>query len=108
MVQSINRSNFTGDERERTSKDGGSSKATQVTREATGRCPNEKRCPRDHDRCGRRTTQNQNQKKVWTQTVTLLRQMYGQYSVRYFCALFGKSRQGWYELIHHQSEQQLS
>jgi putative transposase len=34
--------------------------------------------------------------------------MYGQYSVRYFCALFGKSRQGWYELIHHQSEQQLS
>lgn len=34
--------------------------------------------------------------------------MYGQYSVRYFCALFGKSRQGWYELIHRQGEQQLS
>ncbi len=38
----------------------------------------------------------------------LLRQMYGHYSVRYFCALFGKSRQGWYELTHRQSEQQLS
>ena len=33
--------------------------------------------------------------------------MYGRYSVRYFCALFGKSRQGWYELTHRQSEQQL-
>lgn len=40
--------------------------------------------------------------------MTLLRQMYGHYSVRYFCALFGKSRQGWYELTHRQSEQQLS
>ena len=34
--------------------------------------------------------------------------MYGHYSVRYFCALFGKSRQGWYELTHRQSEQQLA
>ena len=34
--------------------------------------------------------------------------MYGHYSVRYFCALFGKSRQGWYELSHRQSGQQLS
>ena len=34
--------------------------------------------------------------------------MYGQYSVRYFCSLFGKSRQAWYELTHRQSEQQLS
>lgn len=34
--------------------------------------------------------------------------MYGHYSVRYFCTLFGKSRQGWYELTHRQSGQQLS
>jgi putative transposase len=34
--------------------------------------------------------------------------MYGHYSVRYFCSLFGKSRQAWYEQIHSQSEQQLS
>jgi putative transposase len=34
--------------------------------------------------------------------------MYGQYSVRYFCALFGKSRQAWYDQTDRQAEQQLS
>lgn len=34
--------------------------------------------------------------------------MYGHFSVRYFCALFGKSRQAWYEGTHRQSEQQLA
>jgi len=34
--------------------------------------------------------------------------MYGQFSVRYFCSLFGKSRQAWYGLIHRQGGQQLS
>lgn len=34
--------------------------------------------------------------------------MYGHYSVRYFCSLFGKSRQAWYECTHRQDEQQLS
>jgi putative transposase len=34
--------------------------------------------------------------------------MYGHYSVRYFCSLFGKSRQAWYEQTQRQNEQQLS
>jgi putative transposase len=34
--------------------------------------------------------------------------MYGQYSVRYFCALFGKTRQAWYDQTNHQAEQHLS
>lgn len=34
--------------------------------------------------------------------------MYGHFSVRYFCALFGKSRQAWYEGTHRQTEQQLA
>jgi len=34
--------------------------------------------------------------------------MYGHYSVRYFCALFGKSRQAWYDQTDRQAEQQLS
>jgi putative transposase len=40
--------------------------------------------------------------------VTLLLQMYGHYSVRYFCALFGKSRQAWYEQCKSSAQQQLS
>jgi transposase InsO family protein len=38
----------------------------------------------------------------------LLRQLYPHYGVAYFCAVFGKSRQAWYESIHRQTEQQLS
>lgn len=34
--------------------------------------------------------------------------MYGHYSVRYFCALFGKSRQAWYEQCSSSQKQQLS
>jgi putative transposase len=34
--------------------------------------------------------------------------MYGHYSVRYFCALFGKSRQAWYEQCSSGQKQQLS
>lgn len=34
--------------------------------------------------------------------------MYGQYSVRYFCSLFGMSRQAWYDQKDRQAEQQLS
>lgn len=34
--------------------------------------------------------------------------MYGHYSVRYFCALFGKTRQAWYDQSSRQAEQQLS
>lgn len=34
--------------------------------------------------------------------------MYGHFSVRYFCALFGKTRQAWYEGTHRQTEQQLT
>ena len=34
--------------------------------------------------------------------------MYGHYSVRYFCALFGKSRQAWYGQSHAGQQQQLS
>lgn len=34
--------------------------------------------------------------------------MYGHFSVRYFCALFGKSRQAWYEGSNRQVEQQLA
>jgi transposase InsO family protein len=34
--------------------------------------------------------------------------MYGQYSVRYLCTLFGKTRQAWYDQTHHQAEQHLS
>jgi putative transposase len=34
--------------------------------------------------------------------------MYGHYSVRYFCTLFGKSRQAWYDQLNHHAEQQLS
>lgn len=34
--------------------------------------------------------------------------MYGHFSVRYFCALFGKTRQAWYESTHRQAEQQLA
>lgn len=34
--------------------------------------------------------------------------MYGHYSVRYFCALFGKTRQAWYDQCDRQAEQQLS
>jgi putative transposase len=34
--------------------------------------------------------------------------MYGHYSVRYFCALFGKSRQAWYEQCSSNQKQQLS
>lgn len=34
--------------------------------------------------------------------------MYGHYGVKYFCSLFGKSRQAWYDQIHNQAEQQLS
>lgn len=34
--------------------------------------------------------------------------MYGHYSVRYICSLFGKSRQGWYDQSDQQAEQQLS
>ncbi len=34
--------------------------------------------------------------------------MYGHYSVRYFCLLFGKSRQAWYEQGHTLQKQQLS
>ncbi|MGB4776235.1 MAG: IS3 family transposase [Daejeonella sp.] len=34
--------------------------------------------------------------------------MYGYYSVRYFCVLFGKSRQAWYEQRHSLQNQQLS
>jgi len=34
--------------------------------------------------------------------------MYGHYSVRYFCSLFGKTRQAWYDQTNRQVEQQLS
>ena len=34
--------------------------------------------------------------------------MYGHFSVRYFCSLFGKTRQAWYEATHRQTEQQLA
>lgn len=34
--------------------------------------------------------------------------MYGHYSVRYFCALFGKSRQAWYEQCNAHQRHQLS
>ena len=34
--------------------------------------------------------------------------MYGHYSVRYFCALFGKSRQAWYEQCNAEEKQHLS
>jgi putative transposase len=34
--------------------------------------------------------------------------MYGHYSVGYLCALFGKSRQAWYDQTDRQAEQQLS
>ena len=34
--------------------------------------------------------------------------MYGHYSVRYFCALFGKSRQAWYEQCSQSEKLQLS
>ena len=34
--------------------------------------------------------------------------MYGHYSVRYFCALFGKSRQAWYDQTDRQAEQHMS
>ncbi len=34
--------------------------------------------------------------------------MYGYYSIRYFCALFGKSRQAWYEQCSSSQKQQLS
>lgn len=34
--------------------------------------------------------------------------MYGHYSVRYLCSLFGKSRQAWYDQSQRQTEQQLS
>lgn len=34
--------------------------------------------------------------------------MYPQFSVRYFCLLFGRSRQGWYELVKCKSDQQMA
>jgi transposase InsO family protein len=34
--------------------------------------------------------------------------MYPQYSVRYFCSLFGRSRQGWYEQINRTNEQDMA
>lgn len=34
--------------------------------------------------------------------------MYPQYSTGYFCKLFGKTRQGWYEQMHRSSKQELS
>lgn len=34
--------------------------------------------------------------------------MYPQYGIRYFCSLFGKSRQAWYDLCDRAGEQQLS
>ena len=40
--------------------------------------------------------------------MTLLRQVYPQFSVRYYCCLFGKSRQGWYEQIRHEQKQGLA
>ncbi len=32
--------------------------------------------------------------------------MYPLFSVRYFCLLFGRSRQGWYEQVKRSSDQQ--
>jgi transposase InsO family protein len=40
--------------------------------------------------------------------VTVLKQMYSHYSVKYFCGLFGKSRQAWYDRTNAIQVQQLS
>jgi biotin synthase-like enzyme len=51
---------------------------------------------------------NLDPKKIWAQTVAQLRQFYPHYSVCYYCSLFGRSRQGWYEQTNREEEQQMA
>src|SRR5207245_11232020 len=51
---------------------------------------------------------NRHPKKIWAQTVTQLRQFYPHKSVRYYCSLFGRSRQGWYEQSKQLEQQHMA
>jgi putative transposase len=45
---------------------------------------------------------------MWAQTVTQLRQFYPHKGVGYYCSLFGRSRQGWYEQTKREDEQHMA
>jgi hypothetical protein len=71
----------------------------------TRRCADEKHCAGNDDWHCRRATENQHPKKIWAQTETQLRQFYPHKGVGYYCSLFGRSRQGWYEQTKREDEQ---